>query len=165
LSESYKDFLFLFLSIGKEGVVKALLQRVKQASVRVDGQIVAEINAGLLVFLGINKFDSDASCKKLLDKVLAYRMFSDEQGKMNLNLKQVNGELLVVSQFTLVADTQKGLRPSFSSAGLPYESERLYEKFIHLASEAGFPVEMGQFGANMQVSLINDGPVTFVLDI
>jgi D-tyrosyl-tRNA(Tyr) deacylase len=145
--------------------MKALLQRVRQASVRVDGQLVADISAGLLVFLGVNKFDSDASCKKLLDKVLAYRMFSDEQGKMNLNLRQVYGELLVVSQFTLVADTQKGLRPSFSSAGLPYESECLYEKFIHLASEVGVSVKAGRFGADMQVSLVNDGPVTFILEV
>lgn len=152
-------------SNGGKGLVKALLQRVKQASVRVDGHVVGEINEGLLVFLGVNKFDSDESCKKMLDKVLAYRMFSDEQGRMNLNLRQVRGELLVVSQFTLVADTQKGLRPSFSSAGLPEESERLYERFIYLASEVGVSVRAGQFGADMQVSLINDGPVTFLLNV
>ena len=145
--------------------MKVLLQRVNQASVEVDGQVVGQIGAGLLVFLGVNKGDTDESCKKLLDKVLAYRMFSDEQGKMNLNLRQVSGELLVVSQFTLVADTHKGLRPSFSSAGLPYESERLYEKFIHMASEAGVSVKKGRFGADMQVSLINNGPVTFLLNV
>tara|TARA_R110001592_G_scaffold363077_1_gene680058 strand:+ start:29273 stop:29710 length:438 start_codon:yes stop_codon:yes gene_type:complete len=144
--------------------MKALLQRVKQASVKVDERLVGQINSGLLVFLGVNKFDTDESCKKLLDKVLSYRIFPDEQGKMNLSLKQVSGELLVVSQFTLVADTQKGLRPSFSLAGLPDESERLYEKFISLASEQGVSVKMGRFGADMQVFLINDGPVTFMLE-
>ena len=146
-------------------LMKALLQRVKQASVQVDGQLVGEIKVGLLVFLGINKSDSDESCKNLLNKVLSYRMFSDECGKMNLNLRQVGGELLVVSQFTLVADTQKGLRPSFSSAGLPDESKRLYERFIAIAHESGIPVKKGRFGADMHVSLINDGPVTFLLEI
>ncbi len=144
--------------------MKALLQRVRQASVKVDEVIIGEIGAGLLVFVGVNKLDTEASCRKMLDKVLGYRMFSDEHGKMNLNLKQVSGELLVVSQFTLVADTQKGLRPSFSSAGLPEESRILYEKFIQFAKEAGIAVSAGQFGADMQVSLINDGPVTFMLE-
>jgi len=145
--------------------MKALLQRVTQASVQVDGQVVGEINAGLLVFLGVNKSDTDESCNKMLNKVLSYRVFSDELGKMNLNLRQIGGELLVVSQFTLVADTQKGLRPSFSSAGLPDKSERLYERFINMAHESGISVKMGLFGADMQVSLVNDGPVTFLLEI
>jgi len=145
--------------------MQALLQRVTQASVRVDDQIVGEIGGGLLVFLGVNKSDSEELCQKMLEKVLSYRMFADENGKMNLNLKQVSGELLVVSQFTLVADTQKGLRPSFSSAGLPEESFRLYSSFIELAQNQGVKVQSGQFGADMQVSLVNDGPVTFLLSV
>ena len=145
--------------------MKALLQRVSHAAVEVDGKIVGEIQAGLLVFLGVEKTDSDDHCKRLLDKILAYRVFSDEHGKMNLNLMQVAGELLVVSQFTLVADTQKGLRPGFSKAGLPEASRRLYERFIFLAQEKGISVEAGQFGADMQVSLVNDGPVTFLLEL
>lgn len=145
--------------------MKALLQRVKQASVRVDDQIVGEIGGGLLVFLGVSKLDTDEHCQKMLEKVLSYRMFADEDGKMNLNLKQISGELLVVSQFTLVADTQKGLRPSFSSAGLPEESFRLYSSFIEQAKNQGVKVQSGQFGADMQVSLVNDGPVTFLLSV
>lgn len=145
--------------------MKALLQRVNHAAVEVDGKIVGEIQKGMLVFLGIEKTDTDAVCKRLLDKVLGYRMFSDEHGKMNLNLKQVSGELLVVSQFTLVADTKKGLRPSFSEAGLPDISNQLYERFISFAQKEGVSVKTGQFGADMSVSLINDGPVTFLLEL
>ena len=145
--------------------MKALLQRVKQASVKVDDQIVGEIGVGLLVFLGVNKFDTEESCRKMVEKVLSYRMFADENGKMNLNLKQVSGELLVVSQFTLVADTQKGLRPSFSTAGSPDESFGLYSSFIEMAQKCGITVRSGQFGADMQVSLVNDGPVTFLLSV
>ncbi len=145
--------------------MKALLQRVKKASVQVENEVLGEIEYGLLVFLGVEKTDTEIECKKLLDKVLAYRMFSDAAGKMNLNLRQVSGELLVISQFTLVADTQKGLRPSFSSAGLPDESKRLYEKFVCLAKEQQVVVKTGRFGADMQVSLINDGPVTFLLEV
>ena len=144
--------------------MKALIQRVSHADVGVNGEFVAEIQSGLLVFLGVEKTDTDEICQKLLDKVLAYRVFSDSDGKMNLNLMQVFGELLVVSQFTLVADTKKGLRPSFFKAGLPDESRRLYERFIWFAQEKGISVQSGQFGANMQVSLVNDGPVTFLLD-
>jgi D-tyrosyl-tRNA(Tyr) deacylase len=145
--------------------MKALLQRVSQAAVKVDGNIVGEIQAGLLLFLGVEKTDTDDVCKRLLDKVLAYRIFSDENGKMNLNLKQAGGELLVVSQFTLVADTKKGLRPSFSQAGLPATSQHLYQRFIYFAQEQGVTVKTGQFGADMKVSLVNDGPVTFLLEI
>lgn len=145
--------------------MKALLQRVRQASVKVDDQVVGEIGGGLLVFLGVSKCDTEEHSRKMLEKVLSYRMFADENGKMNLNLKQISGELLVVSQFTLVADTQKGLRPSFSSAGLPDESFRLYTRFIELAQKQDVRVESGQFGADMQVSLVNDGPVTFMLQV
>ena len=141
--------------------MKVLLQRVSRASVEVAGKELGAIKSGLLVFLGVNKQD----CQKMLDKVLSYRMFSDADGKMNLNVQQVSGELLVISQFTLVADTHKGLRPSFSSAGQPDVSERLYELFIAMAKDKGITVNAGQFGADMQVSLVNDGPVTFLLNI
>lgn len=145
--------------------MKALLQRVAHAAVHVDGECIGEINRGLLVLLGVEKTDDEQLCEKLLDKVLAYRVFADEQGRMNLSLMDVEGELLVVSQFTLVADTRKGLRPSFSSAGLPEESERLYLKFIEGAQKKGVQVSSGCFGADMQVSLVNDGPVTFLLSV
>jgi D-tyrosyl-tRNA(Tyr) deacylase len=144
--------------------MKALLQRVKQASVSVNDELVGEIQSGLLVFLGVEKNDTEESCLKLLDKVVSYRIFADDQGKMNKSLLQVHGELLVVSQFTLVADTKKGLRPSFSSAGSPDEGRRLYEVFISGAKERGVKVSVGQFGADMQVALVNDGPVTFMLE-
>lgn len=145
--------------------MKALLQRVSRASVDVDGQEVGRIQSGLLVFLGVNKEDTDEVCKKMLEKILAYRVFSDDTGRMNLNVQDVSGALLVISQFTLVADTKKGLRPSFSSAGAPSESERLYELFIGMAEEKGIATESGRFGADMSVSLINDGPVTFLLEL
>jgi len=144
--------------------MKALLQRVKQASVKVNDELVGEIQSGLLVFLGVEKNDTEESCLKLLEKVVSYRIFADDQGKMNKSLLQVHGELLVVSQFTLVADTKKGLRPSFSSAGSPDEGRRLYEVFISGAEERGVKVGVGQFGADMQVALVNDGPVTFMLE-
>lgn len=144
--------------------MKALIQRVRRAAVEVNGESVAEIQSGLLVFLGVEKTDTGEICEKLLEKVSSYRIFTDEHGKMNLNLMQVSGELLVVSQFTLVADTKKGLRPSFTKAGLPDESRRLYERFIFFAQQKGISVQSGQFGADMQVSLVNDGPVTFLLD-
>ena len=145
--------------------MKVLLQRVSRASVEVAGKELGAIKSGLLVFLGVNKQDTEKDCQKMLDKVLSYRMFSDADGKMNLNVQQVSGELLVISQFTLVADTHKGLRPSFSSAGQPDVSERLYELFIAMAKDKGITVNAGQFGADMQVSLVNDGPVTFLLNI
>lgn len=145
--------------------MKVLLQRVSQASVEVAGKELGAIKFGLLVFLGVHKEDTEEICQKMLEKVLGYRMFSDNEGKMNLNVQQVSGELLIISQFTLVADTQKGLRPGFSSAGRPSESERLYELFITMAKNKGVVVRTGQFGADMRVSLINDGPVTFLLEI
>lgn len=145
--------------------MKALLQRVKKASVKIDGNVVGEINEGLLVFLGVNKSDTHAVCQRMVDKVLLYRVFADKEGKMNLNLKDVSGALLVISQFTLVADTRKGLRPSFSSAGSPESSEVLYDEFIESARTRGVLVQSGQFGADMQVSLMNDGPVTFMLEL
>lgn len=141
----------------------ALIQRVKQACVEIDGNKSGEIAQGLLLFLGIEKQDTTAEAERLLQKVLAYRVFADAEGKMNLNVQDVSGGLLVVSQFTLAANTDKGLRPSFSSAKPPQEAEVLYQYFLQQARELHAPVASGQFGADMQVSLINDGPVTFLL--
>lgn len=142
----------------------ALIQRVACAKVETGGQTVGEIGRGLLVLLGVERGDDDARCDKLLDKVLNYRVFSDADGKMNLNVCQAGGSLLVVSQFTLAADTAKGLRPSFSSAAEPQSAERLYQRFHRRAAER-LPTATGRFGAEMQVSLQNDGPVTFWLQV
>lgn len=141
-----------------------LIQRVKWAKVEVENQIVGEIEQGLLVLLGVEKEDDEARADKLLEKVLNYRVFSDEQGKMNLNVQQAGGSLLVVSQFTLAAETQKGLRPSFSKGANPVEAERLYHYFHQQAAQR-INTQTGQFAADMQVSLQNDGPVTFWLQV
>lgn len=143
----------------------ALLQRVKQAEVQVDGQVVGSIGSGILVLLGVEANDQPAVLKKLADKVLNYRLFNDENGKMNLNVQQVGGQLLVVSQFTLAADTRSGLRPSFTPAALPAVAEPLYQQFVAYCQAQGVTVATGQFGADMQVSLVNDGPVTFWLQV
>jgi D-tyrosyl-tRNA(Tyr) deacylase len=143
--------------------VLALIQRVKQAAVGVSGETVGAIGQGLLVFLGVERDDGVADAGKLLKKVLAYRVFVDDEDKMNLSVQDVKGGLLVVSQFTLAADTTKGLRPSFSSAKPPAEAEQLYEFFLVEARKAHHDVACGRFGADMQVSLVNDGPVTFLL--
>lgn len=142
-----------------------LLQRVTQAQVSVDGDIVGKIGQGTLLLLGVEKGDDQARARRLCERVLNYRMFNDEQGKMNLNLRQIGGQLLVVSQFTLVADTQKGNRPGFSRGADPNTSEDLYEYFIEQVKAAGVSCESGRFGADMQVSLTNDGPVTFQLSV
>ncbi|MGM0543053.1 MAG: D-aminoacyl-tRNA deacylase [Pseudomonadota bacterium] len=144
--------------------MKALIQRVSRASVEVDGQCVGAIDQGLLALVGVEKGDSDADADKLLHKLLHYRVFSDTDGKMNQNVQQVDGGLLLVSQFTLAADTHKGLRPSFSSAAPPAEGERLFNYLVTQAQAAWQHVATGEFGANMQVSLVNDGPVTFLLE-
>ena len=140
----------------------ALIQRVSSAKVEVDGEIVGQIGKGLLVLLGIEKDDDRAKADKLAEKVLNYRVFSDADDKMNLNVQQVAGEVLVVSQFTLVADTQKGLRPSFSKGATPSLANELYEYFAQKCGEK-VKVECGRFAADMQVSLVNEGPVTFWL--
>ncbi|KTG22158.1 D-aminoacyl-tRNA deacylase [Pseudoalteromonas elyakovii] len=145
--------------------MQGLIQRVKQAKVEVAGEVVGEISQGILLLLGVEKQDTEQSVQKLLHKVSNYRIFTDEQGKMNLSLNDIKGELLVVSQFTLAADTKKGMRPSFSSAGTPEQANTLYEYFIAEAKKAGLTVATGQFGADMQVSLCNDGPVTFNLSV
>lgn len=142
----------------------ALIQRVKWAKVEVENQTVGEIAHGLLVLLGVEKEDDPAKADKLLDKVLNYRVFADENGKMNLNVQQAGGSLLVVSQFTLAADTQKGLRPSFSRGATPADAERLYDYFCHQSTQK-IHTQTGQFAADMQVSLQNDGPVTFWLQL
>ncbi len=142
-----------------------LIQRVSEATVRVDGKLIGEIGPGLLLLLGVQKADDQAKADKLLKKILAYRVFADAEDKMNLNLQQVNGGLLVVPQFTIAADTRKGLRPSFSSAAHPSDGERLYDYFVQQASLHHPLVATGRFGADMKVGLLNDGPVTFMLDV
>ncbi|WP_305416912.1 D-aminoacyl-tRNA deacylase [Photobacterium leiognathi] len=143
----------------------ALIQRVSEASVTVDGHITGSIGKGLLVLLGVEKGDDEAKAKKLRDKVLGYRVFSDEDGKMNLNVQQAGGSVLVVSQFTLAADTKKGMRPGFSSGAAPTEAERLYEYFVEQCKAKEIQTETGIFAADMQVALNNDGPVTFWLQV
>ncbi|MDP3845755.1 MAG: D-aminoacyl-tRNA deacylase [Pseudomonas sp.] len=143
--------------------MKALLQRVSQARVEVAGQVVGAIEQGLLVLVGVEPHDSRASADKLLQKLLNYRVFSDAAGKMNLSLRDVGGGLLLVSQFTLVADTNSGLRPSFSSAAPPALSAQLFDYLLSQAQLAHPVVACGEFGADMQVHLVNDGPVTFLL--
>ncbi|MDP8051311.1 D-aminoacyl-tRNA deacylase [Pasteurella atlantica] len=142
----------------------ALIQRVKWAKVEINEQTVGQIESGLLVLLGVEKEDDQTKADRLLDKVLGYRIFEDEQGKMNLNVQQANGHLLVVSQFTLAADTQKGLRPSFSKGANPVDAEALYDYFSQQA-KSKINTQTGKFGGDMQVSLQNDGPVTFWLQV
>ncbi|PIT11163.1 D-aminoacyl-tRNA deacylase [Snodgrassella alvi] len=142
----------------------ALIQRVKQASVCVNGETVGQIEQGLLVLLGIERGDDLQKAERLCDKVLGYRVFSDQDGKMNLNVRQVNGQLLVVSQFTLAADTKKGTRPSFTKGATPSEANHLYNYFVELCQKQ-LITKTGIFAADMQVSLVNDGPVTFWLQV
>ena len=144
--------------------MKLLIQRAKQASVTVAGEVIGAIDHGQMVLVGIEKADTEADLQRLADKLLKYRMFSDEEGKMNLNVKQVEGGVLLVSQFTLAAETKKGLRPGFSTAAVPAEAERLFNVFVDMVRKQHDKVATGEFGADMQVSLINDGPVTFMLD-
>jgi len=144
--------------------MKGLIQRVSQAKVEVSGETVGEIGAGILLLLGVEREDDEAKANKLLHKVQNYRIFSDDAGKMNLSLQDIRGELLVVSQFTLVAETAKGMRPGFSKGATPAEGERLYNYFVNKAQETGLKIQTGQFAADMQVSLTNDGPVTFWLE-
>ena len=144
--------------------MKGLIQRVTSANVVVNGEIVGQIDQGILLLLGVEKEDDKTKADKLLDKVINYRIFGDESGKMNLSLKDIDGELLVVSQFTLVADTAKGKRPGFSKGASPELGEELYNYFVQTANKTGLKIETGQFGADMKVSLTNDGPVTFWLE-
>ncbi|WP_265693998.1 D-aminoacyl-tRNA deacylase [Providencia rustigianii] len=143
----------------------ALIQRVTHASVVVDKKTVGQIGSGLLVLLGVEKDDDKQKAKRLCEKVLGYRIFGDEQGKMNLNVKQAGGSLLVVSQFTLAAETNKGMRPSFSGGAEPEKADQLYQYFVQESRQQGTVTETGIFAADMQVSLTNDGPVTFWLQV
>jgi D-tyrosyl-tRNA(Tyr) deacylase len=142
----------------------ALLQRVVSAGVAIDGGTVAAIGAGLLVLVGFKPVDDTAAAERLLGKILKYRVFGDEAGKMNLDLREIAGELLLVPQFTLAADTRHGRRPGFSTAAPPEQARRLYEGLVAAARIAYPRVQSGVFGAHMQVSLVNDGPVTFWLE-
>lgn len=144
--------------------MKMVIQRVKSASVTIDGKLHSSINQGILVLYGVEKGDSEDFSRYLAEKILKLRIFEDENGKMNLSVKDIQGELLVVSQFTLAGDTRKGTRPSFDTAMPPQEAEIMYENFVKLISESGLTVKTGQFGAMMDVALINDGPVTFILE-
>ena len=143
----------------------ALIQRVSEAKVVVNNKNIGEIQQGLLAFIGIEKNDSEAEVKRLLDKVLSYRVFADDDDKMNLSVQDIGGGVLLVPQFTLAADTQKGCRPSFSSAAAPESGEMLFNEFIKQAKNKYQHIETGQFGADMKISLLNDGPVTFWLQV
>ena len=142
-----------------------LLQRVSSASVRVEGRLIGQINAGLLVLIGVERGDTQAGADRLLERLLGYRVFADEQGKMNRSLRDTGGGLLLVSQFTLAADTGKGTRPGFSPAADPQSGHRLFDYLVATARRQHSVVETGEFGAHMQVSLVNDGPVTFWLQV
>ena len=147
-----------------------LLQRVSQANVSVAGNVIGDINAGLMVLVGVEKDDTEAKADRLLERLLTYRVFPDVEGKMNLSLRDLSqggdtAGLLLVPQFTLAADTNKGTRPSFSSAAPPALGEALFDYLLLCARQQHSPVASGQFGADMQVSLINDGPVTFWLQV
>ena len=142
----------------------ALIQRVSTAAVRIDGSEIAVIAKGILALIGVERGDGETEAQRLAERVVAYRIFADAHGKMNLSLKDLAGELLAVPQFTLAADTNSGLRPSFSRAAAPADGEMLFVKFAQKAAEAAH-VATGRFGADMQVSLVNDGPVTFWLQV
>ena len=141
----------------------ALIQRVSQANVSVNQKVIGEIDQGILVLLAIEPDDNEAKAKRLAERVAGYRIFEDDEGKMNLNVKQIKGDILVISQFTLAADTNSGMRPSFTTAAKPEVSIPLYKSFCRQLREYGFAVPTGEFGADMKVSLVNDGPVTFTL--
>jgi len=144
--------------------MKAVIQRVGFASVTVDQQLVARIPHGILVLLGVEKGDDEARADWLAEKIAGLRIFSDDDGKMNRSLAEVGGELLVISQFTLAGNCNKGKRPSFDSAAPPDEGKRLYEYFVEAIKVRGLPVQSGIFQADMKVHLVNDGPVTFILE-
>lgn len=143
----------------------ALIQRVAEAAVHVNGNVVGEISAGMLALVGVEKGDGEQQADRLLERVLAYRIFPDGEGRMNLDLAQAGGGLLLVSQFTLAANTRKGNRASFTSAAPPAEGERLFDYFVERARERLPGTQTGKFGADMQVHLVNDGPVTFWLQV
>ncbi|UXI01191.1 D-aminoacyl-tRNA deacylase [Photobacterium sp. TY1-4] len=143
----------------------ALIQRVSEASVTVEGKTTGTIGKGLLVLLGVEKGDDEAKAQRLRDKVLGYRVFEDDAGKMNLNVQQAGGSVLVVSQFTLAADTKSGMRPSFSAGAAPADAERWYDYFVSCCKAKDINTQTGIFAADMKVALLNDGPVTFWLQV
>ncbi len=145
--------------------MRVLLQRVTSAEVRVSGRVVGAIDSGLLAFVGMERGDDDATVERMAGRIAGYRMFADEQGRMNRSVRDVGGSVLLVSQFTLAADTGKGLRPSFSRAAEPQEARRLCDALAAGLRDSALPVAEGEFGADMQVSLINDGPVTFLINL
>ncbi len=145
--------------------MKALIQRVAEGRVHIDGNVAGEIGRGIVLLLGVDRDDDARTADRLLERVLGYRIFGDEAGHMNLSLTDVGGELLVVSQFTLSANTRKGTRPSFSSAAPPADARALYEHFVERARELLGSVATGEFGADMRVDIVNDGPVTFLLEV
>ena len=144
--------------------MRAILTRVSSASVTIDGEVVGKIGKGFLILLGVGPEDTEKECRYLAEKALSLRIFTDEEDKMNLGLEAVNGEVLVVSQFTLYGNCRKGRRPSFAEAAGPELGEALYEKFLAICEELGYPPQHGRFGADMQVESVNDGPVTLILD-
>ena len=144
--------------------MRAVLTRVKYASVTIDGQTVGKIGPGFLILLGVGPADTEKECRLLAEKALGLRVFEDENGKMNLGLEQVGGQVLVVSQFTLYGNCRKGRRPSFAEAAPPELGEAKYERFLELCGELGYPPQHGRFGADMKVESLNDGPVTLLLD-
>jgi len=143
----------------------ALIQRVTEARVEIDRIVVGAIGRGILALIGVERGDAEAQAERLVEKVLGYRIFPDGAGKMNLSLIDIGGELLAVPQFTLAADTTQGMRAGFSAAATPDEGRRLFERFVFLASQKALNVRTGSFGADMRVSLVNDGPVTFSLRV
>ena len=147
-----------------DAIMRAVVQRVSRAEVRIDGRVAGKIARGFVVLLGVADGDTDADAAFLVDRIVGMRIFADAAGKMNLSIAQAEGSLLVVSQFTLLADTHSGRRPSFTKAAPPDEARRLYEHFLSLARIRGVKVETGEFGATMEVDLVNDGPVTIILD-
>ena len=144
--------------------MRAVLTRVNSASVTIDGEVVGKIGRGFLILLGVGPEDTERECKYLAEKALGLRIFTDENDKMNLGLADVGGQVLVVSQFTLYGNCRKGRRPSFTDAAGPELGNALYEKFLAICEELGYPPQHGEFGADMQVESINDGPVTLILD-
>lgn len=144
--------------------MRAVIQRVDYANVKVDGEKVGQINKGLLVFLGVGNGDDEKALNYMVDKIIGLRIFEDDKGKMNLSLKDINGEILVVSQFTLYGDVRRGKRPSFTDSANPNLAEDLYEKFIARCREENLRVETGVFGADMDVEIKNNGPVTILID-